>query len=238
MAAPEGAKELKIYRRLVEGRRVDGVIVTRLRPADPRLDYLLSAGFPFVAVGSGLTADKQVAAIDIDCDVAMRAVVGRLVDLGHSKIACAGPLDLTYSKLRLDRFHALAEEFGFEAIELSTDASIEGGDEALRTLRRVHPDVTALIANADRIAAGAVRAMRHLGLVPGRDLSIISFGDSHLIALSDPPITAIRLPTEDLAVHAVDALMRLREGLPASPQPDWPIALIARGTDGPVLKSP
>ncbi len=40
-----------VYRRIVQGRRVDGVILVRTRCQDERIAYLVQQGFPFVAFG-------------------------------------------------------------------------------------------------------------------------------------------------------------------------------------------
>ncbi len=51
LASPPGTEEIKTYRRLVEGRRTDGLIVVRTRRDDARIRWLLDADFPFVAMG-------------------------------------------------------------------------------------------------------------------------------------------------------------------------------------------
>ena len=49
--SPGGQGEMAAYRRMVEGRSVDGLIVIRTRKNDERIQYLGSNRFPFVCFG-------------------------------------------------------------------------------------------------------------------------------------------------------------------------------------------
>ena len=51
IATSPGAEEIATYERLVRSRRFDALVVGRTRRADPRLDFLLAQGFPFLAYG-------------------------------------------------------------------------------------------------------------------------------------------------------------------------------------------
>ena len=48
---PIGPKEMALYKRLVLGRQVDGLILFAVRRDDPRITYLQQADFPFVVFG-------------------------------------------------------------------------------------------------------------------------------------------------------------------------------------------
>jgi len=67
LVAERGEAELVALQRLVEGRRVDGVIVARTLRHDPRVDYLLKQGLPFVCHGRTETPDGY-AFVDMDGD--------------------------------------------------------------------------------------------------------------------------------------------------------------------------
>jgi LacI family transcriptional regulator len=233
MSAPSGPKELKLYRRLVEGRRVDGLIITRVRDNDARINYLLDQNFPFVTISAGKFDDRRVTTIDIDNILALRLAIKRFTDLGHTTIACGGPRDLRYSAVRLDGFQRVCAELGVKGVEIVGEATIAGGQAIAAEILDHNLDVTALVCNSDRIGAGAVREVVRRGLTPGHDLSIISFGDSQMTRLTTPQLSVLRLPTEQMAVVAVDRLLQLRDGLQLGPIADQPAELILRDTDGP-----
>src|SRR5262249_49640355 len=51
LAARTPSEELALYRRLVESRRTDGIVLARTRVDDPRIRYLAESGIPFVVMG-------------------------------------------------------------------------------------------------------------------------------------------------------------------------------------------
>ena len=235
MSAPSGPKELKLYRRLVEGRRVDGLIVTRVRENDERVTYLLDAQFPFVTISVGKCDDQRVVGLDIDNASAVRMALQRLVDLGHRTVACGGPRNSDVSAFWFDLFRGLCLDMGLTAIELVDDATIDGGERIVAEILAHHADVTALVCTSDRIGVGAVRELSRRGLKPGCELSLITFGDSQLTRTTNPPLTALKLPIEQMAIGAVDVLLQLRDGFKIGPMPDRHVELILRDTDGPPM---
>lgn len=236
MSATPGPSELRLYRRLVEGRRVDGLIVTRVRPDDPRLAYLAEARFPHVVFGATPSNDRRVVSLEIDRRQAAEIICGRLADFGHSRIAAVGPDGMTCMVKRKQALKEIAPRFGMTAIDVATTGE-PGEFERLATRLAVeHPDVTAIVGVCDHIAAGFATAFRARGLNPGEACSVISFGDSLANVFADPPITALQLPTRDMAAHAVDILLRLRDGLPVDELPNWVGHLMVRASDGPAPK--
>lgn len=65
------------------------------------------------------------------------------------------------------------------------------------------------------MALGAIRAARQLGLDVPRDISVVGFDDSPLIAFTDPPMTTIRQPVTAMGQAAVRALLEEVGGTPA-----------------------
>jgi LacI family transcriptional regulator len=236
MSAPSGPQEMKLYKRLVEGRRVDGLILTRVH--DQRVNYLLDAQFPFVTISAGRSDDHRVASIDLDNIAAMRMALQRLTDLGHRSIGCVGPRDMLHSSRRLDIFHKLCADMNLNATEIVAEHSIEGGERAVAAILAHHGEITAIVCNTDKIGFGALRELTSRGLAAGRDLSIICFGDSQLTRSVSPRLTILRLPTDQMAMRAVDVLLKLRDGVRVSRLADADAELILNETDGPPIVRP
>ncbi|MEI5617695.1 substrate-binding domain-containing protein, partial [Streptomyces brasiliscabiei] len=75
--------------------------------------------------------------------------------------------------------------------------------------------------------------MQTRGLVVGADLSVVSFGDTQLSRVSRFSVSARRLPIREMAMSAVDLLLRRIDGLPAGPVADHPVEFVVRDTVGP-----
>lgn len=89
------------------------------------------------------------------------------------------------------------------------------------------------------MALGAIRAARGLGLEVPRDISVVGFDDSPLIAFTDPPLTTIRQPVLAMGQAAVRTLLEEIGGTPA-PHSEFVFMpeLVVRGStaSGPVQR--
>jgi LacI family transcriptional regulator len=65
----------------------------------------------------------------------------------------------------------------------------------------------ALICLTDGIAMGAYQAAHECGMSVPDDISVVSFGDSHLAPWLHPPLTTVAVPYAELARQAVEILL-------------------------------
>lgn len=82
------------------------------------------------------------------------------------------------------------------------------------------PLPTALLAANEEAAIGAAGALRAAGLHVPNDVSIISFNDTPLSALTDPPLTSISTHVKTMSAAAVNLLLQR-----AATSPSYPIPL-------------
>ncbi len=86
-----------------------------------------------------------------------------------------------------------------------------GYDLALKLLALTNPP-TALVAASDEMAIGAIKATRKLGFsVPG-DFAVIGFDDIKMASISEPPLTTMAQPKEDLARESTEMLLKIIKG--------------------------
>ncbi len=236
-AAPAGADELSDYRRLVETRRVDGMVVARTLRRDPRLGYLLDQGVPFVA--HGRTEDpRPYAYLDIDGEGALRLAARRVIGLGHRRLALiAAPSRYMFAAHRQAGFRAALAEAGLDpdaAPVLEGDLTEASGHRHGRALLTGSAPPSAILCMTDRMAAGVMLAARELGLAVGRDLSVIGYGDLPLSAVTDPPLTTVYRSIAGTGRRVVELLLRRLAGAPVQDlQELWTPELVVRGSDGP-----
>lgn len=67
------------------------------------------------------------------------------------------------------------------------------------------PDV--LVTGSDNMAVGVYRALHELGLSIGDNIAVASFNDISVAQFLHPPLTTIRLPSEEIGEAAVDLLL-------------------------------
>ena len=86
------------------------------------------------------------------------------------------------------------------------------------------------------MAIGAIRAARAAGLDVPRDVSVVGFDDSPLVAFLDPPLTTVRQPVAQMGGTAVAALADAIAGDPvASREYLFAPELVLRGSTGPAV---
>jgi LacI family transcriptional regulator len=194
IAAAPGPDELKTYRRIVEGRRADGIFVVRTRRQDARIDYLQKLGFPFVAMGR-CDSETVYAFVDGDGESAFADAVRRLVTMGHRRIVhLAAPSAFTFAVLRRRGYARAMAEAGLQPQVIEHRADETGGCGAALEALNAASRPTALLCATDRMAFGALRAARQRGLVVPRDLSIIGHDNLVTSQFCDPPLTTMELP--------------------------------------------
>lgn len=231
-----GHDEDEAYRRLVSGRRVDGLLVVRTRRDDPRIAFLVGRGFPFVAFGR-TEQNFDFPYVDEDGVLGVKLVTQHLIDKGHRRIGfMAAPSDLMFAVHRLTGFKQAMEE-----CSLAVDESlVVVGDLTQQTGRRLagglldRPDrPTAIVACNDLMALGAMTAAQERGLVVGQDVAITGFDDIPPAQYSHPPLTTVHQPIYRIGQMICDMLVgEIRgEGLEERYVVLQP-SLIVRGSSG------
>jgi DNA-binding LacI/PurR family transcriptional regulator len=123
----------------------------------------------------------------------------------------------------------VAEGAADEPLVAHSIFSVEGGQAAGTAL--LDRGCTGIVCASDLMALGVIRAARARGLAVPRDVSVVGFDDSPLIAFTDPPLTTVRQPVAAMSAAAVRALLEEIAGTPAPTtefvfQPD----LVVRGS--------
>jgi LacI family transcriptional regulator len=212
-----GPDEDQTYRRMVSGRRVDGLLVVRTRCDDPRIAFLVEKGFPFVAFGR-TEQDFDFPYVDEDGILGMMLATQHLIDRQHQRIAfIAAPPDLMFTRYRLRGFRQAMLDNGLavdESLVISGDLTQQTGRRLAGELldRSDHP--TAIVACNDLMALGAMAAAQERGLVVGQDVAITGFDDIPPAQQSHPPLTTIHQPIYRIGQMICDMLIRQIRGEP------------------------
>lgn len=220
--SPGGTTEDE-YLEMLQEHQVDGIVFVAGLHADTtasrtRYDNLLTRGVPAVFI-NGYAEELKAPFISCDDFTAMDLAVRHLSSLGHHKIGLAiGPNRFNTSQRKILGFKQALQR---HLDQTNTDDyvaeslyTVEGGQAA--TTELLNRGCTAIICGSDIMALGAARAARQKGLSIPRDVSIIGYDDSPLIAFTDPPLTTMRQPVDAMSQAAVSSLRALIEGGPAT----------------------
>jgi len=226
--------ETEAFRRMVEGGRVDAMIVLRTRWKDPRVEHLLDHGIPFVTHGR-TEASELHGFVDGDGQAGFRSATLDLVRRGHVRIGhVSAPQGLTFARLRRAGWRdALAEADLAPGPEAQAPPTEAGGFEATRALLGSFAPPTALVCATDALGIGAILAARQAGLEPGRDLSIVGHDNLAAGAFFDPPLSTMEIDAPDQGGLLAELMLaRLAGGSIPTLQRLLPVRQIVRATTG------
>jgi DNA-binding LacI/PurR family transcriptional regulator len=207
---------------------VDGVMLISSHESDPLLESLVEAGVPTVCCGLPLGHQDLVPTVSVDEVGSARTMTRYLLDSGHRRVAMiAGPADTPGGRYRLVGFQEELGELYDPALVERGDYSVESGASAMASILERTRDVDAVFAASDRMAAGAIAALRRAGLRVPEDVAVTGFDDSGLAAAHEPALTTMRQPWERISEEMVSLLLDTIAGEPR-PSVTLPTSLVVR----------
>lgn len=210
--SPEDERRVGDY--LTAG-HVDGALLVSLHENDRLPARLTAAGVPIVLVGRP-PKGSRVSYVDADNRQGAQQAVAHLIGGGRRVIGTiTGVLDTAPGIDRRQGYRDALAEAGLKAdrtLEAAGNFTSEGAAAAMAHLLACHPDIDAVFAASDHMAASALSVLTASGRqVPG-DVAIVGFDDMAVALSTSPQLTSVRQPIEEmghemarLLVEAVDA---------------------------------
>jgi DNA-binding LacI/PurR family transcriptional regulator len=197
-------------RRLTERGLVDGLIIADTLHSDPRIDYLIEKGQPFVAFGRSLSGGGH-AWVDPDFDDAVGSSIEMLAGLGHRRIALMLPIGETnYLHLILNAYenamakHGVVVAPGFIQRRAAGES---GGYAAGEALLALEGRPTAILVSDSMQSVGLYRKLSDSGLKPGRDISLIGILLEERVQILSPALTTFQTDWAGIGARLGEALI-------------------------------
>lgn len=204
-------EEVEGVSRLLNGRRVDGVILLYSRKDDPVIDFLHENGHPFVLIGRS-EQYPDILSVDNDNVKASYDATKHLISLGHERIGfVSGPPDLVVSKDRLKGYMDALHDSG---LEMRPEWIVEGeflqdsGYRAMSFFMNLPDRPTAIVLIDDVVSFGVLRGLHELKYKVPDDLCLVSFNNIPLSELSTPPLSSIDIGIYNLGYTASQVLIQ------------------------------
>ena len=183
-------------------RRVDAIILSAAHQGDLELVRTTAASVPVVLAVRSVDGGN-FPLVTHDDRLGGRLATQHLVDLGHRDLAqLRGPADVSSFSGRSAGFYAVLSETAAREVAPGLVASSPTVQEGFRlTAQLLATDgqrPTAIFAQNDQMAVGAMDALREAGLRCPDDISIVGYNDAPLADHIDPPLTTVRLPGGEL----------------------------------------
>ncbi|MFF4398589.1 LacI family DNA-binding transcriptional regulator [Streptomyces sp. NPDC001480] len=235
LGSPEARK--RFFTKLPVRKRVDAVL-SLLVPDEEEAIALRSLGVPLATTVGGVREGFTV--VGIDDHAGATSAVRHLVNLGHRRIGmisgASEPLHWTTPIQRRQAYLDVLAEAGIaHDPELEADGgyTVEGGERAMTELLAVSRPPTAVFAQSDEMAMGALRALRRHRLKVPDDVSVIGFDDHELAEVIG--LTTVAQPVAGQGAEAARLLLQQLDepqGVPLT-RVGMPIRMVLRETTAP-----
>lgn len=193
-------------------RCVDGIAIICSDPNDKEALELMKSDFPVVVIDM---YNKYISTITSDNLAGCSLAINYLYKLGHRKIAHimgASESDSWPSYIRKEGYIKAMKKLKLEIIDgyiaHGKTFNVADGYTAMKELLKLKERPTAVFAACDKIAIGAINALKEAGLSVPEDMSLIGFDDIELASYISPKLTTIRQKYNEIGKSAVELLIK------------------------------
>ncbi|WP_020612204.1 LacI family DNA-binding transcriptional regulator [Sediminispirochaeta bajacaliforniensis] len=206
--------------RLVTRNKVDGLIILVETIQKETLDFLESKNIPFVCTHYPpieILKDQDV--VYTDHLAGGRMIAEYFLESGrNSFLILAQDIDPLEFKMREDGFRDTVERAGKPVKRLTCKKGFDTAYLAVKHSPDLLDGVDALFAMNDIMALGAMKGLKELGFRIPEDIAVVGYDDIDFAKYSDPPLSSIHQPREELAVLSCERLFfqmeKQKSGMP------------------------
>jgi LacI family transcriptional regulator len=187
--------------------KVDGAIV--LQGCNPEtIDEMEKINLPYVVV-NGVGGHKGSSVIPDDVE-GTKMSIRHLIELGHTRIAYAGPTSEHYKHRSInDRHDTYVSELkahGLEPIKNHEEVFTSASAFLVSSVIKHH--ATAILAYDHMEAMRILHGANMLEIQIPRQVSLMCFNDEYLCSIVAPPLTTIAVPSKQMGRLAADMLLK------------------------------
>jgi DNA-binding LacI/PurR family transcriptional regulator len=228
MLLAAGERPASLQRYLSSG-HIDGVLLIYCRSSHPLVGTLPAMGVPVTLVGRPL-GSSPLPYVDADNRDGAKQAVDHLVKKGRRRIATiAGPPDVSAGVDRLTGYRTALAQHGLEQGPIAYgDFTRPAGVHAMTRLLDHRPNLDAVFCASDLMAVGALHALKQAGRKVPDDVAVIGFDDLPLATFTQPTLTTVHQPVEEMGAAAARRLLALMDGTDPGPNPVLPTSLSLR----------
>lgn len=219
-------------------RQVDGLIIASTQQNADDILRLKQINFPFVLI------DRQYPDIDtnyvgVDNAGGIAVAVDQLVKLGRKRIGFVSlKLGLDALRKRLEGYeqtmkkHSLEIKEGFVQ-ELDYQSIESKMPDVIKKMVQFPNSIEGIVFATHFLTAAGLRELKKLNIRVPMDVALVSFGQMSAFDLTEPPITSVTQPSDDIGDKAVELLLRsMKDELSIDEKISFKTSLIVRKSCG------
>jgi len=194
-------------------RQVDGLIIASTQRNSDDIVRLKQINFPFVLIDRQYP-DIATNYVGVDNAGGTKKAVDQLVSLGRKRIGFISlKPGLEAMRKRLDGYKQTMKKHGLEVRKqfvqeldyqsIETDMSL-----AMKKMMELPNGIDGIVFSTHFLTAAGLRELKKLDVKVPRDVALVSFGQMSAFDLTEPPITSVTQPSDEIGDKAVQLLLR------------------------------
>ena len=216
LMAMDSERSVENIARLIDNRKIDGVIAMRSLVKSPIVAFLKEKQVPWVLIGP--TSDPEVISVDNDNRSACRDLTALLIQKGVRRmVLLGGDEDNCVTHSRLKGFWDACDQAGLDRQDQTVRLNvirdnrlgISGG-----LLKEDLRQADCVVCMDDHICNLVMICLRTNGIRVPQDIMVVSFYDNILLESNVPPVTSLRFDAFELGRIACRKLIDKLEGAP------------------------
>jgi len=223
----------------LRSRRVNAVITTAARTSDLHMLTRYMRQVPALVLAVRNISGSGIPYVIQDDRHGAELAAKHLAELGHRVVAqLRGPLDIEVFANRGEAFRRTAGAHGMVDVTVGDTAREMTLEEGARLMRSTLDEnasnpPTGVFAHSDLVALGAIEELEARSLRCPDDISILGSNDAPLVGHAHPPLSTVRLPSEQIGLRASRMVLDLLENPQSAPRSEsLPVELIIRASTG------
>lgn len=203
---------------LLAEQRVQGILVTTIRAAQPCVDAIRQHGTPVVILGQKAPTPDQCS-VSIDDVAGAGLAASHLLDSGHERLAFVG--SPAQARQVADRARGVRRAMGKEHERLLRlidvpALDVAGGQQAGRQIAQLPASErpTGVCCANDLLALGVLQALTEAGLRVPQQVALVGFDDIEFASAAAIPLSSVRQPRYQLGRRGAELLFEEASGRP------------------------
>lgn len=206
------ATDITALEKVIQNRKVDGVILSRTIEDSMAIQYLQKEDVPFVVIGS--YNDPDVYQVDVEQENACRELTSILIRMGIRDIAlfCA---DMSHVVTQ-NRYNGFVKAFEENHLEVNTSQVFDEvgyqlvAEKVIEDMLKKH--VECIVCMDDNICMNVLNKLRKENVRIPEDIKVASFYNNSLLSSYYPPITCLDFDIRELGMVAAKMMLDVLEG--------------------------
>ena len=200
-------------------KQVDGIIIEALESDEDYTAPLRYHNIPVVAIDRALKYG-QFDRVMSNSTLGSYQATEYLIQQGHKKIAIISGTSidntgLLAGKERLTGYLRAMEDYELEVQKeyvVEGNFKFESGYKCMQKLWNLKKRPSAVFISNYNMCLGAMAALNDMKIAIPEELSLVTFDDLEFSVISNPMLTAIKQPMEEIAEKAVELVLRRIDG--------------------------